>query len=858
MELNEQQKQVAADLEHNILMLAPAGTGKTNTLACRIEHILAEERAMPEEILCLTFTNKACREMQERIKQQAGDAGARVLIKTFHSFCYDIIKTEAKRHSDLFADFTIFDEADCQALLRDIAGDYPLRALQQLASQLKEWRARYELYTDDAEEDYRQTLRRLTREQPKTVQALAVDGRYQFDRTFYDAWQEKGPCWTASYDRRLHDVHGLDFTDLIVQAKVLLEQPSIAIKWTRRFAYIHIDEVQDTSELEYDILSHIFGSSRLLLCGDYFQTIYEWRGSHPEVVLRRFIENWHPRRISLRENYRSTQVLLNASFAWLQHLFPERVAAFYPQGLEAVSREHGAAIVLKGAMDFTDEAQWIYYTIQQLPSEAYDKVCILTRSNSYNKALSGQFLSLGRQLPPGERLPFMLIDEMKFFRRQEVKDVLAFLKLIVNPHDIASFVRLLNRFGRGIGPAAIREISSQRYREAGLRLTDFLDEDARRTGDFFAVLGRAMAEENVVVFDVEATGVDVTRDEIIEIAGLRLGRDGSVKETFKRFLLPTRSVGESEAVHGISDEWLQQHGSRPEDVLKDFCAFAEGSVIVGHNVTYDLRILGSHLSRLQLPPLSYRRYYDTLDIFRRFYPGLPNHKLDFLSDYCGVAHKPSHDALADVEATADILLYAWHKAIAPHEWDRRQYMARWQEKFDTLAAKLETFRRSSGELRPYQLIGKIVVEMGMDLYYRERGELPRLENLRELYRRAHDADDEEVRPLDALLRFLSEASLTTTDLDLRSKKVEIPIITVHQAKGTEFDYVFLAGLQEGTFPGLQAERTGRLAEEARLFYVAITRPRKRLFLSWCQHQYGHERQMSRFVRALPRHDVQNV
>lgn len=185
-------------------------------------------------------------------------------------------------------------------------------------------------------------------------------------------------------------------------------------------------------------------------------------------------------------------------------------------------------------------------------------------------------------------------------------------------------------------------------------------------------------------------------------------------------------------------------------------------------------------------------------------------------------------------------------------------MARWQEKFDTLAAKLEAFRRSSGELRPYQLIGKIVVEMGMDLYYRERGELLRLENLRELYRRARDADDEEVRPLDALLRFLSEASLTTTDLDLRSKKVEIPIITVHQAKGTEFDYVFLAGLQEGTFPGLQAERTGRLAEEARLFYVAITRPRKRLFLSWCQHQYGHERQMSRFVRALPRQDVQNV
>ena len=858
MELNEQQRQVVEDLEQNILLLAPAGTGKTNTLACRIEHILANGKVLPEEILCLTFTNKACREMQERVKKQAGAAGMRVLIKTFHSFCYDIIKTEAKRHSDLFADFTIFDEADCQILLRDIAGEYPLRALQQLVSQLKEWRARYQLYTEDEEEDYRQTLLHLLQEQPQQVQALAVDGRYQFDRDFYAAWQAKGAAWTAAYDRRLHDIHGLDFTDLIVQAKVLLEQPPLAIKWTRRFAYIHIDEVQDTSELEYDILSHIFGGSRLLLCGDYFQTIYEWRGSHPEVVLRRFQEEWHPRRISLRENYRSTQILLNASFAWLRHLFPERVAAFYPQGLEAVSREPGEAIVLKGALDFTDEAQWIYYTIQQLPAEAYDKVCILTRSNSYNKALAGQFLSLGRQLPKAQRLPFMLIDEMKFFRRQEIKDVLAFLKLIVNPHDIASFIRLLNRYGRGIGPAAIREISSPRYRKTGLRLTDFLDEDARRTGDFFAVLNKALAEENLVVFDVEATGVDVTRDENIEIAGLRLARDGSVKDTFKRFLLPTRPVGESVAVHGISDDWLHQHGKSPEHVLREFCDFAAGAVIVGHNVTYDLHILGSHLSRLHLPPLVYRRYYDTLDIFRRFFPELANHKLEFLSKFCGAEHEPSHDALADVEATADILLYAWKRAILPQEEHRRQYLARWQEKFDTLAAKLESFRRAAEELRPWQLIGKIVVEMGMDAYYRERGELPRIENLRELFRRARDADDDDIRPLDALLRFLSEASLTTTDLDLRSKKVEIPIITIHQAKGTEFDYVFLAGLQEGTFPGLQAERTGRLTEEARLFYVAITRPRKRLFLSWCQHQYGHERQMSRFIRALPRQDVQNV
>ena len=117
--LNALQREAVEELDRNILLLAPAGTGKTNTLACRIVHIIEQDRALPEEILCLTFTNKACREMRERISRYAGETGKRVIVRTFHGFCYDVIKTEAKRHSDWFADFTIFDETDCRALLRD-------------------------------------------------------------------------------------------------------------------------------------------------------------------------------------------------------------------------------------------------------------------------------------------------------------------------------------------------------------------------------------------------------------------------------------------------------------------------------------------------------------------------------------------------------------------------------------------------------------------------------------------------------------------------------------------------------------------------------------------------------------------
>ncbi|SFT50478.1 DNA helicase-2 / ATP-dependent DNA helicase PcrA [Selenomonas sp. GACV-9] len=858
-DLNEQQRQAVEELSANILLLAPAGTGKTNTLACRIANILAQKKALPEEILCLTFTNKACREMRERVESRAGEDGSQVVVRTFHGFCYDVIKTEAKRHSDLFSDFTIFDETDCRGLLKDILeAEWPLAAVQNLVAQLKEKRAAYHHYSGDDAADYKMTLTELLAESGSAVKALAVDDTYRYYARLFEGWQDWGPALTAEYDQRLHELHGLDFTDLIVNAGQLLAQKAVAVKWARRFVYINIDEVQDTSELEYEIIARIFGSSHLLLCGDYFQTIYEWRGSHPERVLRKYQQDYQPRRIVLHENYRSTQVILNASFASLQALFPERVSALYPDGLQAVSHDYGEKIIFKGALDMAEEAQWIYYMIQQLPVADYARVCILTRNNRYNRDLSGYFRSLGRMQPEEQRLPFMLIDEVKFFRRQEVKDVLAFLRLIVNKHDVSSLVRILNRFGRGIGPATIRQLSSEQYRRAGIRLTDYLDPFARRDGDPFQLLLDSLAGENVVVFDVESTGVDTTRDEIIQIAGIRLGKDGSIKEEFQRILRPTLRVGDSVRVHKMSDEWLQQHGEDPAKVLQEFCAFAQGAVIVGHNVTYDLRILGSHLDRLGLPQLSYITYYDTLDIFRRFYPNLPNHKLEYLGEYCKVSHKSSHDALDDIKATAEILLFAIQNDIRPQQEKRREYLAAWQEKFGQLADLLAGFRERAEQLRPWQLLGQIVVEAGISDYYNQHKEYQRVENLRELFRQARETDDESLRPLDAVERFLRFTTLSNTELDALTKKPQIPIITVHQAKGSEFDYVFLAGMQEGTFPGFQAEKTGKFAEEARLFYVAITRARQQLFISWCQQRYGHYCQQSRFLATVPRQYVQNM
>ena len=869
--LNKEQREAAEELEQHVLLLAPAGTGKTDTLSCRVANIIGQSKALPEEILCLTFTNKACREMQERIMERSGESGGRVVVRTFHGFCYDLIKTEAKRHADFFADFAIVDEVDCQSILREISESrWPLRALQSLVGQLKESRAIFGLEEGKTvgaqqeeslagrRQEYERVLHRLMEETPEKVKALAIDDRYEFYPQLYEGWQQWGPGLAAAYDERLVDMHGLDFTDLIVNAQQLLLNPEIAGSWARRFAYISIDEVQDTSELEYSIISRIFGMSRLLLCGDYFQTIYEWRGSRPEKVLRSYQRDYHPRRIVLHENYRATKMLLNASFACLQSFFPERVSAIYPEGLTAESPEEGEPIELKGATEFAEEAQWIYYRIQHLPVQDYSRVCILTRSNRYNKDLSAQFRSLGRHLPEEERLPFMLIDEMRFFRRQEIKDVLGFLHLAVNKHDAASLIRLLSRFGKGIGPATIKAIGAEAVRRTGLKLTDFLEVGARSKGDPFGDLMEAMAEGQVVVFDVESTGVDITRDEIIQIAGIRLAPDGTVVEEFYRNLRPDKLVGQSVRVHGLTDAYLQKHGENPRQVLAEFCHFARGCVLVGHNVTYDLGILGSELARLGMPQLEYPCYYDTLEIFRRFYPNLPNHKLEFLSEHFQAEHASSHDALDDIRATADILNYALAHDIEPHTEERRAYFEKWQGMFGEMAELMASFRQQAPLLRPWKLITEVVLRGGVKEYYQRHKEEQRIQNLRELYLQARDLDDVSLCPLDALARFLQYTTLSNTELEALNQRPQIPIITVHQAKGSEFDYVFMAGLQEGTFPGFHTREKGKLPEEQRLFYVGITRAKKQLFLSWTQRQYGHCRHISPFIHAIPRKYLRNV
>lgn len=872
--LNQEQQQVVTDLTSHILLSAPAGTGKTTVLARRVAAIIDAKRAEPQEILCLTFTNRACKELKKRIMATVEDENSRdVMVKTIHSFCYSLIKEECKNGTDISPQCIVYDADDGMALIEAILRkqsyyrkltDRELRKFQSFIETLKKYPILHHMTRTNG--DYRPCFDALLADDTFLPTVCAYYDHRDLDMEQWLA--TNGLALFDAYQQHLRDNNALDFADLIMTAYTLLSDDAICSRWRNRFRYISIDEMQDTSEIEYMVLSRLFPGRTLLLCGDYFQTIYEWRGSHPDLILRKFTTDYKPRHLQFTVNYRSTQTLLHASSMCLQRLFGAAVHLVYPSPHVAASPVKGDPIVVTQTDTVTAEGRWIFHQISQLPREEQLKSCIMVRTNQLTNRIWAGVSAHNNNVPPERQLPFARLNQFQLFKRQECKDVIAFLRVCLNKHDSLSLSRIVKRFAHRIGKRTIETIESESYRAAGISLCDFVDAATARYGEPFGLLLEELNCEHVIVFDVESTGTDTTRDEIIQIAAIKLDRQGFERERFMTYLRPTKPVGDSYHVHHISDEFLAKKGLPPQEGLRQFLDFAGDALIVGHNVSYDLHILASELRRLGMDCPDEPPYYDTLDIFRRFYPTLRNHKLSFLSDHFAIDHKPTHDAFDDILATACLLRYSLAHDIIPNQSSRRAYMAMYLPLFAPIGSVLQSLRERTYTSRPHTMIGYIMNDGGVKAYYElpedpkllDNGRINRLDNVRKLYRIAQQLDDPCQHPRDAISSFLQLTALSNSELDsMLDKKPQIPIITIHQAKGLEFDYVFLACLQNGTFPlstaqdSLQQEN-----EEKRLFYVAMTRAKKKLFLSSHRGYGRHSYDESPFISAIPAEDIERM
>ena len=219
MSLNPTQELLINELERNIILLASAGTGKTDTLSKRVANIINEKKAEPLEILCITFTNKACKEMKERIENIIGAAAKEITIKTFHSFCFDIIKQEVKKSTDIFTDFTIFDEEDCGELIKQCNYyDNSVTALQKFIDNVKLIRVINNIYSNDIVGDYKKAVHHIFEKNEEKINQICTAHR-SLDYKLKEYLKEKGHIIVNTYDALLLNNHGLDFIDLIVRTK---------------------------------------------------------------------------------------------------------------------------------------------------------------------------------------------------------------------------------------------------------------------------------------------------------------------------------------------------------------------------------------------------------------------------------------------------------------------------------------------------------------------------------------------------------------------------------------------------------------------------------------------------------------
>ena len=840
---NKKQQQVINELNQNILLSAGAGTGKTNVLSYRVANILNKNRANADEILCLTFTNKACRELKNRITSQLDfETANKITIRTIHGFAYQVITTTAKKVQTIFKEFVIFDDEDQKTLIRQTIANFPkARALDiqyiiNCIEQLKQERALKHIYTEDIESDYT-TIYHQHLKFNKTFNQQQSDNLTKF-------FQFDGLNIIINYELALQQMHGLDYKDLIANAYRLFQDENICSSWRKRYKYIMIDEMQDTSSFEYTMLEKLFPANNIMLCGDEFQTIYEWRGSNPQKILTAFTEKYNPLIINFNENYRSTRLLLEMAYNTLINLFcKETILHSYAKNLLSKSSELGHKIELKQANSLANEAQWIFQNIVNLLPlvKTPTQIAILVRQNNYlqNLTLHLNYLAnIYNQKNQETPINFIQIDNIRFFKRQEIKDVLSIMKYLINPNDYLSLQRILINLIPNIGIRTIKQISSAEYLQNGLRLSDFINANFQNPNyEPFSDLISAYLSKDIIVFDIEGTGTDIFADNIIQLSAIKIRKGKKIAE-FNRYLKSDKPVGDSEKVHHISDKYLQTHGENPKLVLQEFCQFIQNTIITGHNIRgYDMDILNQNLLKHNLKPVDFSNInFDTLDLVRRFYPNLPNHKLEFLSNHFQFETKSNHNSLDDVFATWELLHKLLEDKIIPTAKKRSELINKQKNKFIHVAQIFQKLHNILNDnLLLENLIAQIVKEFNLVNIYKAtttKDGAIRLENIRNLFRLAK-AELNSHRGTNGIKELLQYASLSNTDLDaLTSSHPKIPIITIHQAKGLEFDYEFLAGMNDDIFPSYFSTRNGSITEEEkRLFYVAITRAKKALFLS---------------------------
>ncbi|MDJ1121722.1 UvrD-helicase domain-containing protein [Olsenella sp. YH-ols2217] len=702
--LNPAQREAVLCTEGPLLVLAGAGSGKTRVLTHRIAHMIGDEGVRPWQVLAITFTNKAAAEMRERLGTLLPGGTRGMWVCTFHAMGVRILREDAELLG-YRPNFSIYDDDDSKRLVKAIMADldidpkqFPLNMVRSKISAAKNALVSPEEMAGQASD-------------PPTEKAARV---------------------YAELERRLLRANAMDFDDLLVNTLALFERhPEVLARYQDRFLQISVDEYQDTNHVQYKITNLLAQKHQnLMVVGDDDQSIYSWRGADIQNILD--FEHDYPaaKVVKLQQNYRSTGHILAAANAVVANNSKRKPKRLFTE------EGQGEPIHAYQASDERDEGRWIAAECEKLHTQgtSYNDMAVFYRTNAQSRVLEDMFLRAG--------VPYKIAGGTRFFDRAEIRDVMAYLKLVVNPADDVSALRVVNVPRRGIGATSVKKIQAYAARN-GLSFFEAAQACVAEAGLLSPKVRNALAAWTSGILEARAYDGELSRvvEMIIEKSGIltALEAESTVEaasraENIKEFLL-------------IASEFAEDH----DDVaatLESLAQLREAGALDANEAQE-----AEELGLLEEPPAQ-----DPDEVGQ----------LSFFSDLDVPAPVVPKEAAA-VEPVASAMLPAFMEWLA--------------------------------------------------------------------------------------LR---------SDLDsLSGQTSAVTMMTIHSAKGLEFPVVFVAGLEEGLFPNLTYDADpAKLEEERRLAYVAITRARQRLYLTYAatRRTYGSTQAnpRSRFVNEIPESDIRLV
>lgn len=487
-QLNPEQKLAVQTTEGPVLVLSGAGTGKTKVLTTRLAYILANMKANPWNCLVVTFTNRAAREMKERVHKMIGDMANSVWLGTFHSICVKILRNHAEL-AGLHSNFTILDTDDQKRVVKQICET---------------------MGVDDKKYPPQAIIDRIQRWKDKGKTVEKLQGEYK-SNVLTEVYQR--------YQQRLLELNCVDFGDILLYAlNILLSNPDILANYQNRFKYIMVDEYQDTNVTQYLFLRLLSQTHKNLCCvGDDDQSIYSWRGAEIENILRFEKDFPECQTIRLERNYRSTANILAAASCLISHNSGRLGKTLKVAENSPAMNCDNSKIKVVSVYSGEDEAKYVVEEIENLRRNGnnYSQMAILVRTAFQTREFEEKFMA--------EAIPYQVIGGQKFYERAEIRDALAYFRVVLQPHDDLALERIINKPARGVGAKALEKLR-ETARSNGISLymsAEKMVADGTLTGKAKTGLADLTDKFNQWRQALQAVTPDDLADQILDDSGYR-------------------------------------------------------------------------------------------------------------------------------------------------------------------------------------------------------------------------------------------------------------------------------------------------------------------------------------------------